>query len=313
MTAKTDPAPPPLEIFATGTRMGISNTVPCGPPPTVDMTMHPASWEYVPVTEVPPAPDVPASAAPRARFTAGRLVLAVGVLALLVVAALRLAPAAAAPLAATAQPTRTPEPATSHVFVDVEAIVVRPPSHVREMGAAPNRSASLPSTSAPSEVMGIAPIMPEGSSEATDPEVAASPTRGQGAQPTATPFAPAVRHTRRVHAQRTAALRERSASSAPSVTTELDAAVVAGVVGRQQRRLERCYERALTRSGVARAETLRLTVHITPEGAVAAATARGASLPALRSCIEGVALGWAFPASRSGAEVPIPLRFTPQG
>lgn len=106
---------------------------------------------------------------------------------------------------------------------------------------------------------------------------------------------------------------EEARAPAPAVRRRryLSGGDVAPVVARSQRRLQQCYGTALRRSGVARAVAVRLLIAIAPTGQVASARVEGDAPPQLVRCLEGVARRWTFPESRHGAEVPVPLRFSP--
>jgi len=89
----------------------------------------------------------------------------------------------------------------------------------------------------------------------------------------------------------------------------LDAAAVRAVIQRQYPRLRQCYDRELRRLGSGVSQRVQLNVRVAPNGEVRRVRARNATLGRLGACLERVARGWEFPASRSGGEVPVPIRF----
>ncbi|NOY89616.1 MAG: AgmX/PglI C-terminal domain-containing protein [Deltaproteobacteria bacterium] len=310
-SSKTEPAPPPFDSLAAGA------TIPCAPAGGC-ATIQPEPWEYAAVPSLPPAMATRLETLPRRRVPVGPVLLALGVVAFVGVGyrVLTSSSGARANVALGADVVAAAHP--SHVFVDVNAIVVQPSggeAHAVEPDARGRLERAAADAPVEATSAAVAPsVLPAGDLDLNGFSQARRPERPR-AQPPAlrTPGAlvPA-RRARRAHAVRTRELVEGRSRRVSQVRTELDAGAVAAVVSRQQHRLERCYEHALTRAGVGRAQVLRLVVRINPEGQVSSAEVRGANLPALGRCLEGVARGWAFPASRSGAEVPIPLRFTPQ-
>ncbi|MGE0787714.1 MAG: AgmX/PglI C-terminal domain-containing protein [Sandaracinaceae bacterium] len=118
--------------------------------------------------------------------------------------------------------------------------------------------------------------------------------------------------TQRVHRVDAPRMRERTVEAATSTEAlpELEASAVQRVVQRQQARLRQCYTTAVRRSGDARDARVQLVVDIAPAGSVSDVAVSGEPLGEMGVCLRRTALRWQFPASRSGARVPVPLSFT---
>jgi hypothetical protein len=126
-------------------------------------------------------------------------------------------------------------------------------------------------------------------------------------------------------ADRRATASSTDSSSQPLSTVRDDFAVLHGmlsdlggkevkpVIARNRPRMKRCYDRALRHRGRARSAELTMTLHVARSGKVADVAFTGADFGSLRRCLSDLAERLRFPASRAGAEVPVPLNFEPRG